>query len=210
MAQLQSSCDGALKKIEDFTVRVDAVESRLSLLESSLAATPDHKAQMDLLQRKDLAREQWSRLNNIEIKGVPMKKNENLFMILDQIGTAINYKVLKNQINFISRIPALNSREKYIVVSFLNRYVKEDFIASARAMKTLSSQDLGFSDVQQRIFVNDHLSSEYKKLLTKTKQTAKDKGFQYVWVKFSKIHIRKHDTSHTFIINSPADLNKLD
>lgn len=94
-------------------------------------------------------------------------------------------------------------------MSFTNRYVKEEFVAAARAYKTLSASEIGFQDSQQRVFVNDHLTAESKNLLTKTKAIAKAKDFSYVWVKFGKIHVRKNDTSSIIIITKDSDLNKV-
>ncbi|CAG5041580.1 unnamed protein product [Parnassius apollo] len=44
--------------------------------------------------KKELAtKEQWSRLNNVEIKGVPLKRDENLFSIVDNICTQVGYTI---------------------------------------------------------------------------------------------------------------------
>ncbi|CAK1579799.1 unnamed protein product [Parnassius mnemosyne] len=81
--------------------------------------------------------------------------------------------------------------------------------AAARACKTLEAKDVGFGGNRQRVFVNDHLTPEHKKLLTKTRTLAKDRGYSYIWVKYGKIHIRKNDTSPVLIIAKEADLNKI-
>ncbi|XP_063634540.1 uncharacterized protein LOC134805172 [Cydia splendana] len=155
------------------------------------------------------SRDQWQRLNNVEIKGVPLKKNENLFLILDNICGVVGFPIDKNSINYISRVPAQNSNEKCIIVGFINRYIKEEFLASARLKKTITAEEIGFQGSKQRIFANDHLTPMYKQLLTKTKSTLKSKGYAYIWVKYAKIHVRKDDSSKVFIINSDNDLNKL-
>lgn len=113
---------------------------------------------------------------------------------MDIIGVKVGYRIPKAQINYISRVASFNSKEKSIIVSFINRYVKEDFIASARVLKTLKAQDLGYQDSPQQIYFNDHLNAESKLLLNKTRERAKTNNFNYVWVKFGKIHVRKNDT----------------
>lgn len=195
--------------MEEFSARVEGVESRVTCLEASLTDLVHMRSQIDACHRNDMIRDQLSRLNNVEIKGVPLKKTENLFDVVEKIGSCINYKVAKPQINYVSRIPTFSGQEKSIVVSFINRYVKEDFVAAARLLKSLSAADIGFAANGQRIYVNDHLSPDYKKLLTQVKQIAKDKEYQFTWVKFSKIHVRKTDTSHVITIRSESDLNKL-
>lgn len=209
ITNLQDSCQGAINRIEEFASRIEDVEARVTCLEASLSDIVEVKSQIFTCLRNDMTRDQLSRLNNIEIKGVPFKKSENLFDIIEKLGVSINYKVAKVQINYVSRIPTYSGNEKSIVVSFLNRYVKEDFVASARLLKSLSAADIGFKNDQGRIYVNDHLSPEYKKLLTRTKQRAKEKSYQFTWVKFSKIHVRKNDASHVITIKSESDLNKL-
>lgn len=75
--------------------------------------------------------DQWQRLNNTEIKGVPMKNNENLFEILAKIGQKIMFPITKNNINFVVHIQPgypTENRMKPIIVSFINSYFKEDFI----------------------------------------------------------------------------------
>lgn len=210
VAKLQESFSGLTKKMQEYDSKLENMDSRVTSIEAVSCDMVSLKSQVQSHHRNEMSRDQWSRLNNVEIKGVPMRKMENLFDLIDKIGTCLKYKITKNQINFVSRIPNHNNKEKSIVVGFLNRYVKEDFIASARSIKSLTPADLGFSGVNnQRIFVNDHLSPDYKKLLTRTKQITKDKGYQFTWVKFSKIHVRKNDSSHIIMINSESDLNKL-
>lgn len=75
--------------------------------------------------------DQRLRLNNIEIKGLPESKNENLFTIFEKICKTIGHEVSKSEINFISRVPVFNAKARSIIVSFNKRYIKEDFIASA-------------------------------------------------------------------------------
>lgn len=189
--------------------RIDKMENRLAKHEKIDENVQALKTTVDLIKLEHSINDQRSRLNNVEIKGIPIKNNENLFNILESISQKISYNFPKTQINYITRIPQHNSHEKAIIVSFLNRYVKEDFVAAARASRILSSQDLGFLGSAQRIYINDHLNSDSKKLLNKTKQLAKERDFKYVWVKHCKIHLRKSDDSKVYVINNDADLNKL-
>ncbi|XP_026729543.1 uncharacterized protein LOC113495137 [Trichoplusia ni] len=155
------------------------------------------------------SQDQRSRLNNVEIKGVPLKKDENLFSIFDSISRKIKYNCPKTQINYISRVPIYNSSERLIIVSFLNRYSKEDFIAAARANRDLSAPDIGYQGSSNRIYINDHLSVEHKKLLSRVKAIAKEKSYEYVWFKHGKIHALKNQSSKLVIIRKDADLNKI-
>ncbi|XP_047035820.1 uncharacterized protein LOC124641695 [Helicoverpa zea] len=209
LAELKITCEGTSGRLDEFDTRLAEVELKASEL-GKLQETVNC-LQADLARSKyELATyEQRSRLNNVEIKGVPVRKDENLFSIIEAIGQKVNYTCPKSQVNYISRVPIFNSNEKLIIVSFLNRYVKEDFIAAARAVKDLSTSHIGFQGSSQRIYVNDHLSIEYKKLLSKVKIMAKEKYYEFVWVKHGKIHILKNTNSKVVIIRKESDLNKI-
>ncbi|KAL4702346.1 hypothetical protein ACJJTC_002708 [Scirpophaga incertulas] len=68
--------------------------------------------------------------------------------------------------------------------------------------------DIGF-DSDSKIFINDHLTLENKKLLNKAKQIARDHGYSYIWVKNCKIFLRKDQTSPIKYVKSELDLKKL-
>lgn len=209
LTELKASCEYSCAKVDDFGVRLSKLEQKIPALERMLdVVNSTQNAVADL--KKELGdREQWSRLNNVEVKGVPLRKDENLFSIINALSKKVGYEFPKSQINYISRVPTFNSKEKSIVVSFLNRYVKEEFIAAARAQKNLTASDIGFGGDTQRVFVNDHLTPEQKVRLTKTKALKKSRNYLYVWVKYCKIHVRKDDTSPVMIISKDSDLNKL-
>lgn len=206
IAELKSSCQFASDKLEEFTERLTGAEGRIEELERKFTMIETNQAN---IKTQLASNDQRSRLNNIEIKGIPLKKDENLFEIMDKLSVKAGYAVPRTQINYISRIPSSNSKNKPIIVGFINRYVKEDFIAAARALKTLKAEDLGYRDTPQRVYVNDHLNADSKLLLNRARELAKKNNFNFVWVKFGKIHARKNDTSRTIIINSEKDLNKI-
>lgn len=209
LGELKASFDFNSAKVDEFAAKITNIESRVISLETLENKVQSLEVEIASIKLELSTNDQRSRLNNIEIKGIPLKKEENLFTILETISKKVNYPVPKNQVNYISRVPVFNSKDKSIVVSFLNRYFKEDFIAAARSLKGLSTHDLGFDGPAVKVFINDHLNPESKKLLNKTRLLAKERDFKYVWVKHGKIHVRKLDGSHVFIVARESDLNKL-
>lgn len=152
--------------------------------------------------------DQRSRLNNIEIKGVPVSNTENLFDIVAKIGNHISCPIPKEQINYVARIPMRNDKHnKNIIISIHNKYIKEDFVAASKKF-TIVPADLGLRG-DKRIYVNDHLTQENKMLLTKAKAISKERGFAFIWVKGCKIYVRKNTTSHVLTIRTESDLKKI-
>lgn len=92
-------------------------------------------------------KDQRDKVNNVEVKGVPFKKSVNLFNILENLSKALDFNFSPSQVNYIARVPTHNPKEKSIIVSFHNRYTKENFVAAARARKSLSTADIpGFAN----------------------------------------------------------------
>lgn len=202
LSELKVACEFNCAKLEEYEARLTKIEQTIPDVEQLQATVAD-------LRKDLLAKEQWSRLNNVEIKGIPIKKDENLFTVTETLCNYVGYSFPKHQIDYIARVPTYNSKDKSIIIRFINRYVKEEFVAAARAKKSIPASDIGFGDSDQRVFVNDHLTPDGKILLTKVKSVAKNKNYRYVWVKFCKIHVRKDDTSRVVIITSENDLNKI-
>ncbi|XP_061729019.1 uncharacterized protein LOC133533946 [Cydia pomonella] len=209
LAEVKNSCTFASAKLDEFSGRLVEVESKIPKLEDVDGKIQVQNKEILLMKEERALINQQMRLNNIEIKGVPLKKNENLFSIMMNICTAVNFSVDKSDINHISRVPIHNSSDKLIIVSFINRYIKEDLVAAVRLKKTLTAEEIGFQGNTQRVYVNDHLTPDNKKLLSLVKSSLKQKGYLYVWVRYSKIHARKDDSSKVHIINNERDLNKL-
>lgn len=148
-------------------------------------------------------------MNNLEIKGVPIANNEDLYTVVSQIGELIKCPIPKQHINYIARVPMRNDKtNKSIVVCVHNRYLKDDFVAAAKK-RTITPADLGLQGSGMRVFVNDHLTLENKLLLNKAKAFGKERNFAFTWVKGCKIFMRKNPTSPVLNIKSEADLKRL-
>ncbi|KAL4718481.1 hypothetical protein ACJJTC_014045 [Scirpophaga incertulas] len=192
-------CDG---KISDLEQRMSVIESTQENVTSQNQRIADLE---DFIKQKDQA----DRLNNAEVKGIPFKESENLFDVVSKLGAAIGCNVAKTEINYVVRVPTrIDPKKKNIIISFNNRYHKENFVACSRSHKNLSIADIGF-DSDSKIFINDHLTLENKKLLNKAKQIARDHGYSYIWVKNCKIFLRKDQTSPIKYVKSELDLKKL-
>ncbi|XP_050557468.1 uncharacterized protein LOC126911957 [Spodoptera frugiperda] len=203
--------------VEFLDQTVEALANKVSGLQNEVDCLAKSKDQMTALHDRcsrleDIQREaeQRSRLNNLEIKGVPMTNSENLFEIVGKIGDLIGCNIPKEQINFIARVPTRNNdQNKNIICSVHNRYLKNNFVAAAKKLKSsITASKLGLKS-DSVIYVNDHLTFENKMLLNKTKKLARERGFLYTWVVGCKILTRKNATSPTHHIKTEQDLKKI-
>lgn len=212
VSNLKTSLSDISNELRGFNAKIANVEERLLQVEQAQSQVNNIHARQEKLEYDSNSTEQWSRMNNVEIKGIPQSGNENLFDIIFKIGSKIQYSINKTQINFVTRVPTREKdKPKPIIISFCNRYVKEDFVAAARISTKGSSITTGHIGLpgNHKIFINDHLTIENKTLLSKAKKAAAEMNFQYVWVKHAKIYVRKSDTSHVILIKSEKDISKI-
>ncbi|KAL0849998.1 hypothetical protein ABMA28_011909 [Loxostege sticticalis] len=210
---LETSIAGIKTVVEENTVKLADFEERIYTLENKPQPNSEYPQLQDeitKLTNELTAKDQMLRLNNIEIKGIPVKKNENLYEVVCKIGDLLGQHIDKTDINFVTRARSTTQASKPIIVGFLVRYKKQDFVASARLRKPgLTAQDLGFTGDMNKIYINDHLTKHNKQLLSKAKTLAREHNFNYVWVQNSRILTRKSETSPIIPINSESDLQKI-
>ncbi|XP_063389519.1 uncharacterized protein LOC134674954 [Cydia fagiglandana] len=189
--------------------RLPAVESSLKSLESELAA----------LKVNESGREQFGRLNNIEISGVPQTNGENLMSILGGICVTVGFNLCETDVDTIHRVrrfqSSLSSKENAdsrppaIIVRFCQRRRKDELVAAARARRGLTSADAGLTGPAVAIYLNEHLTTGNKILLRKARDKKVELNYDYLWVKQCKIFMRKNDKSRVFVITDDTDLKKL-
>lgn len=208
LADIKSSIEFVDQKIVALSSRLSEMEKDIQTLQKTKNDVDNLQLRVEKLEAHNRELEQRSRLNNLEIKGVPASNSENLFDVLSKIGRHIHFDIPKEQINYIARVPMRNSKDnKNIVVSVHSRYIKDDFVAAAKK-STITPATLGMSG-NNRIYVNDHLTIENKILLNKTKALAKDRGFSFTWVRGCKIFVRKNENSPKIQIRSDVDFTKI-
>ncbi|KAJ2942679.1 hypothetical protein O0L34_g2149 [Tuta absoluta] len=210
-ASFEQSIFDLQTKVITLNEKNDALATRIITLESKPDNTDNYlqlEKKVSSLNQEISIKEQWLRLNNLEIKGIPLQKNENLFDIICAIGIYIQYPITKEQINFVSRVQSAD-KNKPVIVCFTSRYTKENFIAKARSHRELTARDVGFHNNAGRVYINDHLTRENKILLNQTKEVANGKGYQFKWVQQCKILVRKNETSPILHIQTSEDLKKI-
>lgn len=208
VSEMKSSFESYGQEIKLLANRVSGVEDEIEAMKKAREVMVNLQDRIVQLENRQSENEQRSRMNNIEIKGVPTSKDEDLFAVMAKIGEVIGFHVQKDQINYIARVPTRNDQtNKNIICSVHNSYLKNDFIAAAKKLKNLSAGDLGLQG-NNRVYINDHLTLENKLLLNKTKAQANERGFEHVWVRGCKILVRKNSSSPKHCIKTEQDLKK--
>ncbi|XP_047996344.1 protein groucho-like [Leguminivora glycinivorella] len=84
---------GKPANVSECISRLDEVEKKIPDLEANNVRINSLGQQITQLKSEITNRDQWYRLNNIEVKGVPLKNNENLFTIVGRIAPSTDQVV---------------------------------------------------------------------------------------------------------------------
>lgn len=158
--------------------------------------------------------EQYSRVNCLEITGIPEIRNENIVTTIQSVGTAIKFKLIPEMIDACHRLrknPNDPTQPPKIIIKFVRRSDKDAFLQCKKVKRNISTSDLdptllGKLVTHNPIYINEALSQNNKQLLYKTREHKKQHHFKHLWTRDGKIFLRKTDTSMIFRIKTLNDL----
>lgn len=220
----EPSLSELLLELRSFRADFNKLDLRFQKIEASLSSITKTQSEQEVTIRRlenDLNhRDQLSRMNNVEIVGVPFSKGENLYNLLRDISAKVAFDLQDSDVDFITRVRRYpeapkNSggkpkpREPAIIIRFCQRRRKDQLIAAVRSRRDLTSTDLGFSGPASNIFVQEHLTRANKLLLNSVRLFKNENNYAFVWVKDCKILLRKSELSPIIRISGEADLQKL-
>lgn len=197
------------KQIEEFSRSLSFMNEMVEKLKDendALKATNKALTSRNSVLEKRLSEmEQYSRKNNVEIKGVPSTKGESCVAIVQAIGEKIECPVNESEFDIVHRVPS-KADTPHIIARFCSRAKKAEFLSKARKAR-LQTKDLGIHAAESRpIYVNDHLTPENKRLFAKALKLKKENEWQFLWTDDCLIKARKTEDSKALRIREEADL----
>lgn len=166
------------------------------LLEANEALQDENKR----LTRRVDELEQYTRLNNLEIKGI--SSNEDPVDVVKKIGDVLKEPISSQDIDTCHRIPTRKPGETNIVVRFVRRDKRHALLAKARKQK-LTTKQLGLSQA------NEHLTQANKQLLGAAIARKKEVAWKFVWTSGGKVFARKDEQMDAVRIQDLSDLTKM-
>ncbi|CAG9134340.1 unnamed protein product [Plutella xylostella] len=178
------------QSIEFSSQQQTSFDKRLSDLESNSKSYKLIEEKANSLELKMNNLDQQSRHCNIEITNVPDKRGENLTLLIDKIGLAINFPIPQKEIIAIHRVPHMqsdNKTPKNIIVKFASHTLRNNILSAYRLAKGLNTDQLGISGASHRIYMNEHLIMNKKLLFRECRSFAKEHNFKHAWVRNATI-----------------------
>lgn len=159
------------------------------------------------LERRLTHSQQYSRHANLEIQGVVKKENEDLAIILSDIGNAIHEPISSFDIECYHRVPTRNPDKTNIVVQFKSRAKRDAALKKAKKTR-IANRDLGLESMCP-VYVNEHLCPVLQRLLGMAVKRKYENKWKSLWTSNGKIYARKNDSSDAVQILEECDLARI-
>lgn len=186
--------DEVLEKVDKQSNDVSALKKKVERLESGNAPV------MKTVTAQVNELEQYSRRQNLEIRGFVQEENENLFEKLKDLAVKLGLPELKqSDIENAHRLPEHPRKEPAIIVRFSSLALKEKWAQSRSLLKTL--------DPKLRFL--DNLTAANKRLLWLARTKAEEMNYAFAWQKNGHIFVRKHEGTKPLRIRDEGDLVKM-
>lgn len=198
-AELGKSVENCHNKIADLLTKIDEQSKTIQAYEGKfeiiIQENINLKTKVKTLESRLEEIEQYSRVNCLEINGVPEKKNENVFDIIKVVGNSLGVEIREEMVDACHRMGSRqDGKSRGIIVKFTHRNVKEDVLHKRKVKRNFNSHDINFTDSPTEvIYVNESLSPARRKILNAARALKREKGFTFVWVKNGRIFLRKNE-----------------
>lgn len=151
--------------------------------------------------------EQYSRNNNLEVKGIPNGTAQNINQLISTLCEVIGEPITKADVEACHRVPTADREKSNVIVRFQNRN-KRDCVLEKAKKKRISCRDLGLS-TEAPVYVNEHLCPYLKRLLGMTVSKKREHHWLYAWVRNGKIFAKKAENTPVIKILQEDDLNQI-
>lgn len=205
---LSEKLDDNTKAMKDQTA---SMEHCLKIIDDLMEENKRLNKRVVELERKVDDMEQYSRLNAVEIHGVPMEPNEDAVEVVKEVGKALDMVINESMIDACHRLgrrPGPNNSPPAIIVKFVRRLDKEEFMKRRRVKRNLSTRHMNLK-MDQPVYVNEALSQGRRRLLGAAREVKREKKWKYLWVRGGKIFLRKEEGSTVVQVTCQADLDRL-
>ncbi|XP_075233819.1 uncharacterized protein LOC142331673 [Lycorma delicatula] len=205
---LHKKIDDKSKIIADQTLKL---EEYVQKIENLTAENHNLYQQLKQLEFRLEDAEQYSMIEKyksmIEIHGIPKKDDEDVVETIKKVGDVIGFQITDEMIDACHRLPGKNNMSDRIIVKFVRRRDKENFMKK-RDKKFITTLNMGFT-TDTPVYTNESLCLPRRQLYALARQAKKSKGYKYIWLRDGKILMRKNEKDRVVQIKNEEDLNKL-
>lgn len=191
---------GSVKKeLNVHKSRINTVEERLLAVETELSNSVFNNELSKQQQLKD----------NLTIFGIPMEKSENVFKLAISVFKAIGCDFTSTDFKSVHRTKARSEKMSSIIVKFCD-FDNKLKVLNAKNSKTVTLKDIIPKHAQAKniVFVNNHVTPFFAKLMALGRQAVKNKTIHSCWIGSAGCMIKKNENSSAISIRSIDAMEK--
>lgn len=205
-------------EIHDVNIKIDTVKTELqcdikAVRDEYAAKFSQHDTALaSLHERVDIVTQKIGALGNrneLIISGIPYRTGENLDSMLKAIGRHLQVKETSTLMAESRRmISGRNSDTTgLIVVEFAIRATRDEFYSAYLRKRDLKLRHIGL-DSDRRIYINESLTIEARKLKSRALHLKKEGRLTSVYTKQGVLYVKPATNESSVVIQSERDLNE--
>ncbi|KAI5742322.1 hypothetical protein M8J77_006110 [Diaphorina citri] len=191
----------------EFNKRLEVLENQLREKNQIIE---DLRNEVDELEMR-------SRICNIEIRGVPESRNEDVKAIVERVGEMIGInEIREGDIQVAHRVFSKKSNgPKPIIAQLGSRFMKNKWISAYKQLKAsrkfepILASELHESFAKVPFYVYEHMTTKRKMLLAETRAFAKQANLKYVWTKEGAIFVREEERAKVHKVTNAKHVEEL-
>ena len=153
--------------------------------------------------------EQRSRNKNLEVIGLrePNELETDTTLTLKFLNNEMKAEVNTDDIDVCHQVPSKRTDGKRIIIVAMKHRKKRDDILKCKQNLRIYNEHL---DPSHRVYVNEQLSPENKKLFANCAKKKFQLGFKFLWTKNGVCFLKKDELSHRYFrITNEDELSKI-
>lgn len=224
MTQLKESITISNERMDNLEARVGALEHKLQHevqpdrdpVENTIA---ELKCQLN-------ERDQELLLNDIEVTGIPERKDESALHLVKVLAIKLGVDIDERDVVHAERVgptrrnrvetsdgsisadPAAQ-RPRCISVRFARRATRDTLLRAARVRRGMSTGDLDITGPPHRVYVNERLTRTNRQLFYHARQAGSQNKWKYVWTREGRILARREDGQKAERIRCEDDICRI-
>lgn len=200
-------------QVEEAVKTVKALDQKLVLLEKRLEKSENENKELRTrlrnmeIQINEVDQRECN--DKIEISGIK-DKNVNEVMAVKKILEKAGYADGEIQHRVVKVVRKVENQEKTtITVQFKSHEVRNTVLTKIKKEKVYGKLENNINTDSSYIFINETLSTYYKRLFYEANKVKREKGYTHLWIKDGKILLKKTPEANTLKLSCMDDLGKI-
>lgn len=185
---ISAKYDQVLESIKSSNKRIQMLEGGLKEINGATSNVSERITYAEIVIDEI---QQYQRRDCLEIIGIPPLSSEKPKELMLEIASHIGVELNEDEISTIHRLPDTKNVKNRLIAKFVSRDKREEIYRNRSRLK-------GKTLNNHKIYINESLTANRKRLFAKILHFKRDNNFKYLWTANGKIYLKESETSRSF------------